>query len=162
MGQSKTNALLVALLDQAYNTASWHGTSFRGTLRGLKLPQLLWRPSADSHNIWEITLHVAYWKYIVWRKLTDAPKGGFPRRPSDWPRYHASPTVTHWKDDLMLADAMHRQLRDAVRRFPDSRLDKKPAGSKWSYAQLISGVAAHDLYHTGQVQLLKRLLRESR
>jgi len=161
MGNSKTIALLVALLDQAFDVAAWHGTNFRGALRGLKLPQLLWRPAANRHNIWEITLHVAYWKYVVWRKLTAAPKGGFPRKPSDWPHCPAAPSPVNWKQDLVLLHATHDQLLSAVRQWPDAKLGQKLTGSKWRYEQLIYGIASHDLYHAGQVQLLKRLMRKS-
>jgi hypothetical protein len=37
------------------------------------------------------------------------------------------------------------------------RLDSVPAGSTTTILDLVTGVAAHDLYHAGQIQLLKRL-----
>jgi hypothetical protein len=52
---------------------------------------------------------------------------------------------------------MHRSLRDAVAKLPPAELHRTPKGSKVSNLSLLSGVAAHDLYHAGQIQLLKRL-----
>ena len=65
-------ALLVEILDRAYNRRSWHGTNLRGSLRGLTPAQLAWRPGKNRHNIWEVVVHAAYWKYAVWRRLTGA------------------------------------------------------------------------------------------
>ncbi|HEY0351427.1 MAG TPA: DinB family protein, partial [Gemmatimonadales bacterium] len=61
--------LLLEMLDQAYNQKGWHGTTLRGALRGLTPKDALWRPAPRRHNIWELTLHAAYWKYAVRRRL---------------------------------------------------------------------------------------------
>lgn len=150
--------LLVDILDQAFDRPAWHGTNLRGSLRRPKLADLLWRPTKERHNIWEVALHTAYWKYIIWRKLTGAPKGSFPRSPSDWPNIPVAATNNEWKRDLTLLDEQHSRLRQAVLQFTDSKLARKVPGSKYRYDQLIYGVASHDLYHAGQIQLLKRLM----
>jgi hypothetical protein len=61
------------------------------------------------------------------------------------------------KADVALLGDMHRALRDAVSGLSPRDLAATPAGSKVSNLALLSGVAAHDLYHAGQIQLLKRL-----
>jgi hypothetical protein len=60
--------LLLQMVDQAFHQHSWHGTTLRGSLRGLSIEQALWRPGSERHNIWELILHTAYWKYIVRRR----------------------------------------------------------------------------------------------
>ena len=74
--------LLLRLLDQAYNRQAWHGTNLRGALRGLSCEQALWRPARGRHNIWEIVLHAAYWKFCVRRHLTGQRDERFPRKGS--------------------------------------------------------------------------------
>ena len=147
--------LLVLNLDYAFDRGAWHGTTLRGALRGLKPATALFRPAPDRHNIWEYVLHAAYWKYIARRRLADGPK--FPRRPSDWPRVPDDPTAKALKADLELLTEEHDRLRAGVAKFPARRLADRPTEKGPTYAQLILGVAAHDLYHTGQIQLLKRL-----
>jgi hypothetical protein len=61
--------LLLELIDQSYNKKSWHGTNLRGSIRGLTAREALWRPSSSRHNIWEIVVHCAYWKYAVRRRI---------------------------------------------------------------------------------------------
>lgn len=147
----------LAIIDQAYNRQSWHGTNLRGSLRGLSMAQAAWRPGPRRHNIWEIVVHAAYWKYAVHRRLTGGSRGSFPLRGSNWFRRPDERTEAAWRADVALLDAMHRSLREAVRSLPDRALMKKPPRSNVSRFALISGVAAHDLYHAGQIQLLKRL-----
>ena len=151
--------LLLQILDQSYDRRAWHGTNLRGSIRGLNLHEVTWRPGARRHSIWEIVLHTAYWKYAVRRSLTGEAAGTFPRAGSDWPGLPAERDEAHWKQDVALLRNEHRQLREALARFPAARLTQKPAGKKMRFEQYIYGVASHDLYHAGQIQLIKRLCR---
>ena len=148
---------LLAILDTAYDRKSWHGTNLRGSIRGLQPGQAAWRPARDRHNIWEIVVHAAYWKYVARRRLTGSARSSFPLKGSDWfPRPQES-SVAAWRADVALLDDMHRALRDAVAALPSRPLSVTPPNSTVSNFALLSGVAAHDLYHAGQIQLLKRL-----
>ncbi len=151
--------VLIQTYDQAYDKTAWHGTNLRGSIRGLKLDELLWRPNPKRHNIWEIVLHCAYWKYIIRRRMTGGKHGSFPRKPSDWPAIAAKPDIKSWKDDLKLLEEEHRLLRDSILNFPPSKLSKRPPKSKVSFIATIYGISSHDLYHAGQIQLLKRMSR---
>jgi hypothetical protein len=147
---------LVEIIDRAYNRRSWHGTNLRGSIRGLTPRQAAWRPAKGRHNIWEIVVHAAYWKYSVWRRLAGEPRGSFPLEGSNWfPRAGGSDTA--WKEDIALLERMHRNLRSIVEGFPESELSRRPKGATVTYFELVAGIAAHDLYHDGQIQLIKRL-----
>lgn len=153
-------AQLVAILDQAYNKASWHGTNLRGSLRRVTPAQASWRPAPGRHNIWEITVHAAYWKYAAARRFTGSTRGSFPLKGSNWferPASSAGSLDKAWQADLDLLDDMHDSLRSAVVRLTAKHLSRTPPGKKVSNFALLSGVAAHDLYHAGQIQVLKRL-----
>jgi hypothetical protein len=58
-------AQLLALMDQAYDRPSWHGTNLRGSVRRVTPAQAAWRPGSGRHNIWELVVHAAYWKYAA-------------------------------------------------------------------------------------------------
>lgn len=152
----RTGSLLL-LLHQAWGPNSWHGTALKGAVRGITARQALWRPGAGRHNVWELVLHMAYWKYAVARRLGGLERGGFPREGSDWINV-ADPSERGWKADVALLHAQHAALVNAVKRLPPAKLDSRD-GSKWTHAEQIAGIAAHDLYHTGQLQLIKKLIR---
>lgn len=149
--------LLLEVFDQAFNVRAWHGTGLWGSIRGLTPREALWRPRPGRHCVWDLVLHTAYWKYIVRRRLTRDTTIEFPREGSDWLPLPRRPDAKAWKRDVALLREQHRLLRAAIARFPKSRLRVKAWRSTWSNAQNIYGIASHDLYHAGQIQLIKRL-----
>jgi hypothetical protein len=151
--------LLLDVFDQAFVGSSWHGTPLWGSLRGLGAREALWRPGRGRHNIWEIALHAAYWKCIVRRRLMRDPSVEFPRPGSNWPRLPDTTDARAWARDRALLKAEHELLRRAIARFRPRDLARRGWRSKWSNVQHIYGIASHDLYHAGQIQLLKRLQR---
>jgi uncharacterized damage-inducible protein DinB len=149
--------LLLLVLDQAYDRKSWHGTNLRGSIRRLSIGEAAWRPGPGRHNIWEIVVHAAYWKYVVWRRLTGQRRGSFPLEGSNWFERPKEGNEQEWRADIALLERMHRSLRESVERLAPRALSRVPQGSTISNAAIISGAAAHDLYHAGQIQLLKKL-----
>lgn len=150
--------LVLAGLDEAFDRRSWHGTNLRGSIRGLSARDAARRPAPGRHNIWEIVVHAAYWKYTVWRRLTGQKRGSFPLKGSNWFRRPAGDSTERaWKADVDLLVTMHRNLRRAVAQLAPDDLDRRVPGGAITIAWLLRGVSAHDLYHTGQIQLIKRL-----
>jgi hypothetical protein len=151
-------ALLLRAIDQAYDRKSWHGPVLRGSLRGMTAADAAWRPGPRRHNVWEIALHAAYWKYRILRRLRHPAEIRFPYPGSDFfPRPEGPPSEAAWRADLKVLAEMHRDLRAAVAALTDAALDSIPEGSKTVIADLVLGIAYHDIYHAGQIQLLKRL-----
>lgn len=151
--------LLLEVMDQAFDQKSWHGTTLRGSLRGVTSDEAIWRPAAKRHNIWELTLHTAYWKYAVRRRLAEDAFSSFDRKPSNWPAVPAPADSRAWKRDVAFLESEHRKLREVVANLRPSQLNLRSPRGVWTNIQEIHGVAAHDLYHTGQIQLIKRLMR---
>jgi hypothetical protein len=149
-------AQLLFLIDTAYDHVSWHGPNLRGSLRGVTPRQAAWRPAAGRHNIWELAVHAAYWKYVAWRRLTGARRGSFPLEGSNFLTRDGG-TVADWRRDLALLEETHRTLRQVVTELDPRALDRRPPKGTSTTRALVTGVAAHDLYHAGQIQLLKRL-----
>lgn len=155
-------AQLLVSIDQAYDRASWHGTNLRGSLRGVTAEEASWRPAPGRHNIWELALHCAYWKYAARRQMLGEPKGAFPYAGSDFfPRPEPASSVTaerQWAADLAVISAMHKSLRSAIEGLSPEELAGMARGRKERrMLDVALGVAAHDLYHAGQIQLLKRM-----
>ena len=96
----KETSLLLAILDEAYEKKAWQGPNLRGSLRGVTARQAAWRPSPRAHNICELTLHAAYWKYAVWRMLTGQPRGSFGEKGSNWFARPSSATEADWRADI--------------------------------------------------------------
>ena len=125
---------LLAILDQAYNKPSWHGTNLRGSLRRVTPAQAAWRPAEHRHNIWEIAVHAAYWKYAAARRFRGDARGSFAFKGSNWFRRPSSDPgplpEKAWKSDLHLLDDMHDSLVAAVRRLSAKDLPRTPPARK--------------------------------
>ncbi len=143
--------MLLANLEGAYLKNGWHGTTLRNAIRGLHAKEVSWRPAPGRHNIWELTAHAAYWKYAARRRLTGGKRGAFPMKGSNWIHAPAQIDESSWHEVVRLLDEEHRLLREVVASISDADLrDRKKQ-------RVLYGVAAHDVYHAGQIQLVKRL-----
>jgi hypothetical protein len=149
----KTEELVLALIDEAYAKKTWHGPNLRQAIRGVNGKQAAWRPGAGRHNIWEETLHAAYWKYVVRRRIEGWKRGSFVLKGSNFfPRPEKGKSgEAAWRADKDLLEREHRALRASV-----ENVLKTPRGTK--LLRHIYGVALHDVYHAGQIRLLRRLM----
>ncbi|HEV2103561.1 MAG TPA: DinB family protein [Candidatus Acidoferrum sp.] len=149
----KADELILALLEEGYSRKTWHGPNLRQSLKGVSAAQAARRPAPGRHNIWELALHSAYWKYAVRRRIEGGKRGSFILKGSN---FFARPekekaTEAAWRADLALLEREHRALEAAIR-----RVLKTPRANKLLPA--LYGVALHDIYHAGQIRLLRRLM----
>jgi uncharacterized protein (DUF608 family) len=145
--------LLLRLLQEGYERKSWHGANLRQSLKGLTSKQAAWRAKRGRHNIWELVVHSAYWKYAVRRQLDGGKRGSFVLKGSNFFERPEKKQATDqaWRADLELLDREHRLLEESI-----SRALRKPVRQK--DVRMIYGVCFHDIYHAGQIRLLRRLM----
>jgi uncharacterized damage-inducible protein DinB len=144
-------------LRRAFRGEAWHGDSLFEILDGITAAQAAARPIKNAHSIWELVLHIAAWDGAVRRRL-----GGEALTLSDEQNF---PPVTDtsdsaWRKALEHVRRVHDELVAAVSAFPDSRLDQKVPGKDPDYDTfyyMLHGVVQHELYHAGQIALLKKM-----
>jgi hypothetical protein len=153
---------LLQLLDEAYSRAAWHGPNLRGSIRGLTQREAARRIRPGRHNIWEIVVHAAYWKYTVRRRLIGEKRDSFSLPGSNFFPRPVDPSEKAWRADVSLLDREHHRLREAVSSFPAEKLDCPARGSKTLARRLIAGAAFHDVYHAGQIQLINKLAKKAK
>jgi len=146
-------------LRRALEGEAWHGPSVLELLAGLSAAQAASHPIAGAHSIWELVLHLRSDYDLVLRRL--AGDGRQLTAPEDWPACPA-PTEENWQQTVQELKHLNKKLRQAVRDFPVERLDDLlvPEVPYSAYMQFI-GVTQHNLYHAGQIALLKRSLAAS-
>ncbi len=153
---------LLALVEEGFQMPAWHGPNFRNALRGVTAEEAAWRPAKNRHNIWEIAVHAAYWKYTVTRRLTGSRKRDFPEKGRNWfsrdtAKLAKGEAARRWKSDLDLLMKAHRELHNAIAELKESQLKRSPSGSGKTAIRNAVGIAMHDAYHAGQIQLLRKL-----
>ena len=138
---------------------AWHGgPTAVGALRGVTASQAAWSPARGRKSIWQLALHIAYWDYAVRRRIEGGTGARFARSPANWPEVPDRSDARGWADDVSLLKSEHAQLASTIAKIPSSRYKiALPGGRRWTIGELIVGIAQHDAYHTGQIQLVKRL-----
>ena len=143
-------------LGRALEGEAWHGPSVLEALEGVSAEQAAAHPIPGAHSIWELVLHLCGAYGLVLRRL-----GGDGRQLTeleDWPSV-PEPSAENWSGSIRVLKQLNEDLRQAVRSFPGERLDKPlvPEAPYTAYTQFI-GVTQHNLYHAGQMALLKKAL----
>ena len=149
-----TREQLLASLRRAFDGRSWHGPNLLGSLRGLTPEEAFFHPGPGRHSAYDLVLHAAYWKYVARRRLTGEKRGSFAVPGSNFfpePKVKDARTV---KAAVALLEIEHAALLAVVAELPDAALTARHG--QWTAEEMIAGVAAHDLYHAGQIQLVKR------
>lgn len=157
--------LLLDSLDEGYRGPAWHGPSLHAALRGINHREAALRPARGRHNVWELAVHAAYWKYIVTRRITGAAGPTFRHSGGNWfvrPAKGDGSTdrelARAWRTDLELLAETHSELRAVTSRLTASALDRPSRGHQQTPSFMIEGIAMHDVYHAGQIQLLRKLV----
>jgi uncharacterized damage-inducible protein DinB len=153
-----TREHLLASLRRAFDGRSWHGPNLLGALRGLTPELAFFRPGPGRHSVYDLVLHAAYWKYVARRRLTGEKRGSFPVKGSNFFPEPKVKDARALREARALLEETHRALRKTVETLPEAAFSER-RGS-WTAEELIAGVAAHDLYHAGQIQLVKRFFAE--
>lgn len=153
---------LLAGLDEAFDGRGWHGPTLWASLRGVTPACAAWRPGPARHNIWELAVHAAYWKHVVVKRMTGASLPAFGSRGTNWFARPAAGSGLSWPDDLARLKVQHDRLRETIARLPEAALTRKNARGRETVDRTVRGIAAHDVYHAGQIQLLKRMWQAER
>ncbi len=141
---------------RSYAGKAWHGPSLKFLLRGVTAQRAAARPIPGTHTIWEIVLHIAAWDRVAAERI----RGG---KRTSLPASENFPIVTDvsegaWKKTLIALESANRDLRAAIAKCPPAKLDRKLGGGDYSFYITMHGAVQHDLYHAGQIAILKKMV----
>jgi uncharacterized damage-inducible protein DinB len=141
---------------RAFEGEAWHGDSLLELLKGVDAATAAAKPITNAHSIWELVLHIAAWDGIVRQRI-----GGKAVMPTDEQNFPPVKDTSEaaWRKALEDTKRTHNELVKAVAAFPDSRLQEQVPGKTQDYYNffyMFSGIAQHELYHAGQIALLKK------
>jgi len=144
---------------RAFDGEAWHGPSVLAVLKGITAPQAAAHPIPGAHSIWELTLHIAAWERACLRRLQGDPAQLTDEE--DWPPVSDTSEAAWEKTKQQLIDN-HRELLNAIANLDESRLDepiiKDPNTAYSSVYVTLHGGVQHDLYHAGQIAIVKKAL----
>ena len=148
------SALIADQLRRAFEGDAWHGPALLELLQDVNAGTAAANPLADAHSIWELVLHIAAWdgaalRRIAGEKIQLTGVANFPVVPK--------PTEAAWRKAVTQAKQTHDVLVKTVARLPEPRLRERVPGKKYDFGHMLHGVAQHELYHAGQIAILKKM-----
>jgi uncharacterized damage-inducible protein DinB len=150
--------ILADQISRAFRGESWHGPSVLEVLAGVSAEDAAARPIAGAHSIWEIVLHMTSGYTLVLRRVRGERAQLSPEEA--WPPV-ADSSFSAWRETQHTLEQLNRQLQSAVRAFAAERLSQQLGSPYPAYVQFC-GAPQHDLYHAGQIVILKKALAASR
>lgn len=141
-------------LRRAYEGEAWHGPSLKEALEGVTAARAAAHSLDGAHSIWEIVRHIVAGEEIVRRRL----KGDLarPTTEEDWWPPVTDTSEEAWAALIEALDTANRELRSAISRLEDSRLELPIIEGMSTLYITLHGLIQHDLYHAGQIVLLKK------
>jgi uncharacterized damage-inducible protein DinB len=141
-------------LRRSHEGEAWHGPALEALLAGVSAAQAAARPIPGAHSIWEIVLHVTAWENFVKRRLAGETIVEVPEAENFPPVTDAGAAA--WERTREGLRSAHRTLQEALGRLTDERLRDIVSGKGYSVYFMLHGVVQHNLYHAGQIALLKK------
>jgi uncharacterized damage-inducible protein DinB len=142
---------IVRLVEKTFDKQPWYGNSIAATLSNVDEKSAHIR-HRETHTIIEIVLHRTSWrKFCIHRLKNDI----------DFEVGEDSnfPTPSTWVDAIDQLHQSQRALVEAIKQFPEDRLAELVPSKiqKYTYYTLLHGVIQHDIYHLGQIALLRKI-----
>jgi uncharacterized damage-inducible protein DinB len=141
-------------LRRAFEGDAWHGPAVRELLVDVTAAKAASKPLSNVHSIWEIVLHMATWETVVRHRLLGESIGDLPPE-QDWPPVQDTHEAA-WRQAVHELEEANRALRQTIARSNDVRLAEMVPGKAHSVYHMLHGIIQHDLYHAGQIAVLKK------
>jgi uncharacterized damage-inducible protein DinB len=147
------SALLADQLRRAFQGDAWHGPALLELLEDVDAATAAAKPLPDVHSIWELALHIAAWDAAACRRL-----GGKKIQLTGVANFPVVPKPTNgaWRKAVAEVKGKHDRLVETVAALPETRLRERVPGKKYDFYHMLHGVAQHELYHAGQIAILKK------
>jgi uncharacterized damage-inducible protein DinB len=143
-------------LKRAQEGQAWHGPSLRELLDGLTAEQAVAKPIPNAHSVWELINHIIAWEQIARKRLEGAEEIAIPDEVNFPPVTDTSDAA--WQAARRSLEESNCSLRESIRKIDDAKLEEITPGTSYPIYVLLHGVIQHNLYHAGQIALLKKVL----
>ena len=153
-GEKTTEASRIAdQLRRAFDGSAWHGPALLELLKDVNAVAAAAKPVPAAHSIWELVLHIAAWDGAGLRRL--AGYKSQLKGPANFPPV-VEVSEAAWRKAIAETKRTHDTLVQTVASLPDSRLRDQVPGKRYDFYHMLHGIAQHELYHAGQIAILKK------
>jgi uncharacterized damage-inducible protein DinB len=153
-GKLSEAALIADQLRRAFDGDAWHGPALLELLQHVDAATAAAKPLPDVHSIWELVLHIAAWDAAGFRRL--AGEKAQLEGTANFPLVPDPPTEDAWRSTVTSITRRHKKLVEKVAGLSEKRLRSQVPGKPYDFYHMFHGIAQHELYHAGQIAILKK------
>jgi uncharacterized damage-inducible protein DinB len=142
-------------LNAAFHGAAWHGPSVLEVVKDIK-PKLAANRVQNVHTIAELVYHITSWRIFASKRIQGDEEYEIKTEKQNWGNLKTMDEF-EWETLTMELSLSHDELMLALEEKNDKFLDEIVVGTEYDYYTLLNGIIQHDLYHTGQMAILKKM-----
>ena len=147
---------------------TWHGSPWYGNpsdkiLEGITAAEAATQLAPGSHTIWQLVLHMTAWTETTGQRVRGMGSKGPDR--GDWPDVGDTSDAA-WKAALAELDTARKALVEEINTAHEEDIqlhvkqhDPPFKDTGMSRAGTVYGLIEHDIYHLGQIALIRNALR---
>jgi uncharacterized damage-inducible protein DinB len=149
-------ALILKMFQNNWDGKMWYGGNIMYALKGISADKAFEKKPSQAHNVYELVMHMICWRKFVAEYL----KGNVEYKVEinselDWPvNYEPSPQA--WELALRTLEKLQLELVELMPNVTDQQLTEFVAGKKFTWYDFLHGLLHHDIYHSGQIAVLKK------
>jgi uncharacterized damage-inducible protein DinB len=146
-------------MKRAWEGEAWHGPGLEEVIADVAAREAVARPLPDAHTIWEIVLHLTTWVDIT-RRRVEGEDVGTVTDAEDWPAVIGTGSED-WEAARRSLAKVQDRLIETISALNPKYLEARPPGASSSRYVILHGTIQHNLYHAGQIAMLKRAVRRT-
>ena len=152
--------LLAEQIKETYEGDPWFGRSVKALLAEVNDRIAFERPN-EQHSILELVWHMITWREFTISRLRHEDKDLHYFEVNDWRGLdHGDKNL--WHQGLQRLQETQHELTLLMQQQDDAILSERVEGREYDFRTLLNGIIQHDIYHTGQIAYLTKLLKNKK
>jgi uncharacterized damage-inducible protein DinB len=146
---------IVSQLKDACEGDPWFGRNAKELLSEVN-EQTAFTKLKNQHSILELVWHMITWREFTIDRLHPA-KTLAQLEENDWRELNHS-NKTLWPQGLQRLQETQEQLISLLQNADDTLLVENVKERKYNFRKLLNGLIQHDIYHLGQIAIIKKII----
>jgi len=144
---------ITRLMQNVFNGSAWHGPSVLKILEEVGEDDAF-RKFENIHTIAELVVHMTAWKKFALERVSGNQRYEVSEQ-EEWKEI-TSGDRKDWNNIKSNLTTIHNELIGSLSKITDQKLSELVENKAYDFYTLLHGVIQHDIYHAGQISLLKK------
>lgn len=147
------------LLSTSFHGGAWHGPSLMELVEKLKVKEAEFK-AGNIHTIAELLYHITSWRIFALKKIAGDAKYNIESEKQNFGDLRSIDELE--LESLMMELTLTQdELGNILKEKEDDFLAEIVPGAEYTFETLLHGIIHHDIYHSGQIAIIKKMAAKS-